>query len=379
MMGNTMKMSSLAIALGAALVVLAGCKADQQQGAPAAHPPMAVNVIEAAPESVASTLSVMGQIKSSASIVIRSKVSGYLAKQNVVDGQRVTRNDVLFELDETDFNLAVEKAQAQEQVARATYDLADTEYQRVLHLFNSKAISKQELDTASANRAIKRAEYLGAQTVLKQERQLLADSKIRATFDGIVGISSVKPGDLIQAQSTSLVTLTQMDPLWVEIGVSETQFSDLFANGKADGEMTFTAGGKTVKAPISFQASEVDALLGTITLRAAFANADFGLTPGMFVEVTVKGRMRDGVVKVPQRAVMNGAEGHFVYVLNEGQAQIRPVVAAEWDSEQWVIEQGLEAGDQVIGSGHMKLRPGAPVVIKTPEPRDGAQYAGAAR
>lgn len=362
-----MKVSLLATALAAAMVMLTGCGAEQKQTTPPVHAAMPVTVLEVSPEALASNAIIMGQIKSSSVIEMRAKVSGYLAKRNAADGQRVKKGDVLFELDETDFNLSVEKALAQEQVARASLDLANTEYQRVLNLFNNNAISKQELDAALANRAIKRAEHVSAQTMLKQERQLLSDSKIRASYDGIVGLSNVQPGDLIQAQSTVLTKLTKMDPLWVEVGVSEAQYKTLFGDDKANGALAFTVAGRTFEAPINFQASEVDPTLGTITLRAEFANADHAVTPGMFVQVSVIGKMRNGVVKVPQRAVMNGVEGQYVYVMSNGTAQIRPVVASEWDSGSWVIEKGLIAGDQVISSGHMKLRPGAQVVLKPAE------------
>lgn len=370
-----MKVPFLTTALAASMVILTGCGAEQKQSTPPAHAAMPVTVLEARPVELASNALIMGQIKSSSVIEMRAKVSGYLAKRNAVDGQHVKRGDVLFELDETDFKLSVEKALAHEQVARASLDLANTEYQRVLNLFNNNAISKQELDTALANRSIKRAEHLSAQTMLKQERQLLSDSKIRATYNGIVGVSNVQPGDLIQAQSTVLARLTKMDPLWVEVGVSETQYKALFGDDKANGALAFTVAGKAFEAPITFQASEVDPTLGTITLRAEFANADHAVTPGMFVQVSVIGKMRNGVVKVPQRAVMNGTDGQYVYVMSEGTAQIRPVVASEWDAGFWVIEKGLSTGDQVISSGHMKLRPGAQVILKPAE----AQQAGVSR
>lgn len=360
-----MKSIPLALAISAAVALLAGCTEPSKPSAPV-QPPASVETVAVANESLPMTVSLLGELKSSAVVALKSKVSGYVISKSIVDGQRVKQGDILFEIDDTDFALAVDKARAQGQVAKASLDLADTEFKRIAHLHASKAVSQQDYDASKAARAIRLSEYQTTQANLKQAQQAQADTRITAPFDGVVREGQVNVGDMVQGQSTTLITLSKMNPLWAEVGLSEAQFKQVFDDQKAQGTITLVSAGQTFTGKIIYQANEVDSALGTIKLRAEVANYDDALKPGTFTTVTVNGRVLDGVAMVPQRAVMKNEAGHFVYLMKDGQAQATPVKAGAWSGDRWVIESGLHEGDKVITSGLIKLRPGAPVTEAIP-------------
>jgi membrane fusion protein (multidrug efflux system) len=361
-----MKSIPMALAISAAVALLAGCTESTKPSAPA-QPPATVDVANVVSESLPMTVSLLGELKSSATVYIKSKVSGYVVIKSIADGQRVKQGDVLYEIDDTDFALQVDKARAQGQVAKASLDLADTEFKRIAHLRANKAVSQQDFDSAKAARAIRLSEYQATQANLKQAQQAQADTRITAPFEGVVREGQVNVGDMVQGQATTLITLSKVNPLWVEVGLSEVQFQQVFEGQKAQGTITLLSAGQTFTGKIVYQSNEVDSSLGTIKLRAEVANHDDSLRPGTFSTVTVNGRLLDGVAKVPQRAVMRSDAGHFVYLMKDGKAQATPVKAGAWSGDRWVIESGLHDGDKVITSGLIKLRPGAPVTESTPD------------
>ena len=360
----------LALAIAVALSVT-GCKDPQPTSAPV-QPPVLVKHESVKLENVTLTDQSMGQLRGSAVVSVKAKVSGYVAKKVVADGQQVKRGDVLYELEQKDFDLARDKAQAQLRASKASFDLAQTEFKRVSSLYANKAVSQQDLDAAKATRDMRQADYQMAVSALALAEDALSDTLIKAPFDGVVAAGQVNVGDLVQAQSTELITLTQIDPLWVEVGVSEQQYSRLFGAGVALGSLSVTVNGKTLSAPIDYQSPGVDPDQGTVQLRASLANANALLRPGSLVKVTLSGRTLNDVTSVPQKAVLKTAAGDFVYLKKDDTAQMQPVKTGQWVGDRWLVEEGLKEGDAVITSGLIKLRPGAAVTDKPmPMPADG--------
>jgi len=358
------------LAIAVALSVT-GCKDPQPTSAPV-QPPVLVKHESVKLENVTLTDQSMGQLRGSAVVSVKAKVSGYVAKKVVADGQQGKRGDVLYELEQKDFALARDKAQAQQRASKASFDLTQTEFKRVSSLYANKAVSQQDLDAAKANRDMRQADYQMAVSALALAEDALSDTLIKAPFDAVVGAGQVNVGDLVQAQATELITLTQIDPLWVEVGVSEQQYSRLFGAGVALGSLSVTVNGKTLSAPIDYQSPGVDPAQGTVQLRASLANANALLRPGSLVKVTLSGRTLDDVTSVPQKAVLKTARGDFVYLKKDDTAQMQPVKTGQWVGDRWLVEEGLKEGDVVITSGLIKLRPGAAVTDKPmPMPADG--------
>lgn len=366
-----MKSLPLALAMAIATLGVAGCKEPQATPSPV-QPPVAVKLESVKLENITLNETLMGHLRGSAVVSIKAKVSGYIANKVVVDGQQVKKGDVLFELEKNDYALAVDKAHAQMLSSKASFELAETEYQRVSSLYANKAISQQDLDSAKATREMRRADYQMSLSALKLAEDSLKDTTITAPFDGVVGASAVNVGDLVQAQSSELITVSQLNPIWVEVGVSEHQYSSLFGSAVAKGNLTATIDGKTMSAPIDYQSPGVDPQQGTIQLRASLDNADYSIRPGSLIKVNVQGQTLQGVASVPQKAVLKTEQGFFVYVNRDEKADLQAIKAGEWVGDRWLIEEGLKAGDAVIVSGLIKLRPGAAVTDKPmPMPVDG--------
>lgn len=366
-----MKTLPLALAVAIATLSLAGCKEPQSTAAPT-QPPVAVKLESVKLENVTLNETLMGHLKGSAVVTIKAKVSGYIAKKVVMDGQQVKAGDVLFELEKNDYALAVDKAHAQMLSGKASFALAETEYERVSSLYANNAISQQDLDSAKAAREMRRADYQMALSALKLAEDALKDTTITAPFDGVVGAGAVTVGDLVQAQSSELITVSQLNPIWVEVGVSEHQYSSLFGSTVAKGNLTVTLDGKTLIAPIDYQSPGVDPQQGTIQLRASLDNKDYSIRPGSLIKVSVQGKTLQGVASVPQKAVLKTEKGFFVYVNRDQKADLQPIKAGQWVGDRWLVEEGLKAGDAVITSGLIKLRPGSAVTDKPmPMPVDG--------
>ena len=183
-------------------------------------------------------------------------------------------------------------------------------------------------------------------------------------------------GSLVTANADSLLTrVSQVDPIYVNFSLSENQRLRIdreAASGSlklpADGNLgveIVLADGTTFahKGKVNFSDARVDTTTGTIDARAEFANPDRVLMPGQFVRVRVNGAQRPEAILVPQRAVLDGPKGKFVFVVRDGKAEVRPVQVGDWHGDRWVIDEGLQAGESVIVDGMVKVRPGTPVTV----------------
>ena len=188
-----------------------------------------------------------------------------------------------------------------------------------------------------------------------------------------------REGSLVTPGSAGLLTtLVQTDPMWVVFGLGEQDVLR-YRTGIAAGTLTSPGQGKVAveivladgrvfphQGVITYVAPTVDAQTGTVTLRAEVPNPDGSLSPGQFVRTRAVNIELVDALMVPQRAVMQGAKGKFVYVVVDGKAEVRPVEPGQFYGDQWIITKGLKAGDPVVVDGAIKLAPGAPVKVTGP-------------
>jgi len=215
------------------------------------------------------------------------------------------------------------------------------------------------------------------------EAQLnLGYTKVEAPVTGVASRSQRSEGSLVSGPDVLLTTVVQLDPIWVNFGISDNDQARLQKEIQAgrlampqDGQFEVSlvlADGSPYlqKGKLNFSDVRISAATGTRETRAELPNPDGVLRPGQFVRVMLNGATYPNAVTVPQRAVLEGPQGKFVYVVNEkSAAEPRPVQAGEWSgSDQWIITSGLKEGDRVIVDGLMKLGPGAPVRIAEPKP-----------
>jgi membrane fusion protein (multidrug efflux system) len=296
---------------------------------------------------------------------------------------------VLFRIDPAPYAAAQGQADAAVAAAEARLKQAEREMARIKPLFEAKAASQQEHDAAEANLDGARAELKRAQAALRAANIDLGYTQVTAPIAGVVGRALKMEGALVTPQDGLLTTLAQTDPMHAHFTVAE---ADQLKRKQelAAGSLRLAPEGYRVQlkladgsvypetGKIDFIDYKADAHTGAYAMRAVIPNARHTLTPGQFGRVLLSGLVRPNAIAVPQRAVLDGPQGKFVYLAVPGQdgkgriAVPAPVVVGEWaklgQENAWIVRQGLKAGDPVIVEGTARIFfPGQPVMPVTPQ------------
>ncbi|OGA64881.1 MAG: hypothetical protein A3G81_18240 [Betaproteobacteria bacterium RIFCSPLOWO2_12_FULL_65_14] len=337
-------------------------------------PPPEVNVVTVTPRSLAASFEYVGQTAGSREVEVRARVTGILLARNFEEGGPVRKGQSLFTIDPAPFEAAAARAEADVAAAEARHEQARRNAARLKPLYAEKAVSQREYDDAVSAEAITAADLKAARARLAEAKLSLGYTKVEAPAAGVASRSLRSEGSLVSGPDVLLTTVMQVDPIWVNFGIPDTEQARLQKEAAAgrlslpkrfDVQLRLADGSvypHTGK--MSFADVRIAPGTGTREARAELPNPDGVLRPGQFVRVILRGAARPNAVTVPQRAVLEGPQGKFVYVVNEkNQAEPRPVEAGEWSGEDWIISAGLKGGERVITDGVMKLGPGAPVRI----------------
>ncbi len=362
------------VCLAIACSLLAACS---DAGKPAAtgvapgQPPMAmpVSVIAAQPTRVPLSLEAVAQAEGTREVEVRARVSGILEKRLYSEGQALKAGQALFHIERAPYEIALAQARAQMSEQQARAEQAAREAGRLRGLVADRAISQKEFDDASASSAISKANVRAAEAAVRQAELNLSYTSVTAPVAGMSGRALRSEGALVSPGADGLLaTIVQLDPIWVRFSIAESDVSKLGASKLAPGLIRHVEAimpdGSTypVKGKLNFTASRVDPALGTIEMRAEFANPEGRILPGQFLRARLVAGDRDNVFLVPQAAVMQTDQGRIVMLANDKNAvEPRPVTAGEWAGKDWVITGGLKPGERIIVDNLLKLRPGAPV------------------
>ncbi|MDX2217627.1 MAG: efflux RND transporter periplasmic adaptor subunit [Burkholderiales bacterium] len=376
----------------ASLAVLAAACGKAPQGGFSGMPPAQVVVQPATARDIAIDYEYVAQTAGSREVEIRARVNGIVEKRLYEEGSVVKAGQPLFKLDAAPYAAAVAQAEAAVASAEANARQAEREYSRLKPLIEVKAVSQREWDQAQSALDIARAQVKEAQARLAAARVDLGYTQIAAPISGVVGRALKVEGALANATGgdSLLATLAQTDPLHVNFAIAEKDKSERDAEIAA-GSLKLPKGGYSVKlktsegrslpqsGTIDFTDYKADANTGAYAARATVGNSAGLLTPGQFVRVVLTGATRPNAIVVPQRAVLDGPMGKFVYLVGKGQdgkpaAEPRPVVPGEWvsldgkEKNGWVIRQGLNVGDPVVIDGMARIfAPGQPLMPMSPE------------
>jgi len=365
---------------------------QQGHGAPGGGmPPSEVAIVTVETKPVPVTFEYTGQTTGSREVEVRARVPGILLKRNFVEGGRVKQGQSLYTIDPAPFQAALARAEADVAGAAARLEQARRNTSRLRPLLAEKAVSQKELDDALSSEAIGDADQKAARARLTQARLDLEYTRVEAPVSGQVGRSERSEGSFVPGPEALLTTVVQVDPMWVSFGIPDTVQARLRKdadagrlvlpkNGAFEVELRLADGGVYPRlGRLNFTDVRISTTTGTREARAEFPNPDGALRPGQFVRVVLKGATVPDAVTVPQRAVLEGPQGKFVYVVDQkSTAQPRPVEAGEWSGSAWLISAGLKAGEQVIVDGVMKIGPGAPVRVAAPKPAADKAAAGKA-
>jgi membrane fusion protein (multidrug efflux system) len=343
---------------------------------PAAKPPTEVTTIAITPRDTPVTMEYVAQTQSSYQVNIQARVSGFLDKRLYTEGDYVKPGQVLFKMDQKPFQVQLDGALAALTRQQAAMETARANLARVKPLAALNALSQKDLDDATGAYESASAAVEVAKANVDTARLNLSYCTITSPLEGIAGAAMQQDGTYINLANSLLTTVSGMTPMWVNFSVSENEVQSYRTevskgllkpppNQGYEVEVILADGTLFPhKGYISFTAPEYNAQTGTFLLRVTVDNPGAILRPNQFVRVRLNGAIRPNAVLVPQRAVLKGAKGHFVIIVDkENKAQMRSVEVGQWQGENWFISQGLAAGDIVVVEGMMRLTPGAPVKI----------------
>ncbi|HTS78905.1 MAG TPA: efflux RND transporter periplasmic adaptor subunit [Bryobacteraceae bacterium] len=359
--------------------------------------PVPVTVAKVSQKDVPIEVAVVGNVEAFSTITVIPQVGGQLTDVAFHEGDLVKKGQKLFQIDPRPLQAALaqnkaslerDKAllgQAEANLARdvASEKYARQEAERYGKLFEQGIVSKEQGDQYRTNAdtleqsvladkaAIDsdRAQINSDQAMIENATVQLSYTTIPSPIDGKTGNLAVKQGNVVAANSTNLITITQIEPAYVTFAVPETNLADIkkyMAEGKLPVYAT-TQDGEAVKETgvLTFVDNNVDTTTGTIKLKGTFPNTDHKLWPGQYVNVVLRLTMRPNALVVPNQAVQNGQDGNFVYVVDDNRkVAARPVTLGPRVGQDLVINQGLEEGETVVTEGQLRLSPGAEVAIR---------------
>ncbi len=367
-------------------MVLAACgKADDAAKAP--PPPVAVTVLTVAPKPVPLIVEAVGRTEGSKEVEVRARVTGFVQKQLYAEGEPVRAGVPLYRIERAPFESALAQARATLSQDRAKLEQAQREHARLQPLVAKKAISQREADDSATGLKQAEAAVQASEARVRDAELNLSYTDVAAPIAGVTGRSQRSEGSLVNAgaENSLLTTLTQTDPIWVRFSLSESEHAALRAGGAGgsggSGNGNAKAGKRAevriimaddkeypARGRLNFAGSTVDSKLGTVQLRAEFANPELVLLPGQFVRTQVIIGLRDAIT-VPQSAVGQNDQGRFVWVVGQdGSAQRRKVETGRWIGRDWIINSGLNAGDRVVIDNLIKMRPGTALALDATPP-----------
>jgi membrane fusion protein (multidrug efflux system) len=366
-----------------ALLALAATACGPKKPPP--PPPPDVLVTEVKQQDVPIYNEYVGQLDASVNATIQARVQGYLLSQNYKEGQPINKGDVLFQIDHRPFEAALAQVKAAFLQADASAKQAELNAQRISELFQRHVSSEQERDNAVQSAAAARAQAEAQRAAVEQAQLNLDYTTIVAPVDGIAGLVRVQVGDLISA-GTVLTTVTKVDPIKAYFTVSEQRYSD-YSKRYADPQvraqhekelsfqLIFGDGSVYPHEGEWFAAdNQVDVRTGSLRIAALFPNPGNILRPGQFARIRVRSEVRPGALLVPQRAVTELQGITQVAIVGpDNKAHILPVKMGRRIEHDWIVEDGLKAGERIVVEGIQKVREGAAVNPKpwsspTPSP-----------
>jgi len=377
------RLLGLACALSVAALLLSACGKDERKEA--ARPPVEVTVLTVTPRDVPITATFVAQTQSSQAVNIQARVSGFLDKRVYTEGSVVKAGQLLFQMDPKPFQTQVDAAAAALQRNEAALEVARANLARTKPLAEQNALSQKDLDDATGQYQQAAAAVAQSKAQLDSAKLDLSYTKVVSPVTGVSSYASVADGTYIDSKNAQLTTVSVLTPMWINFSLSENELERIRREVSAgtlrlpdnrsylveielvDGSI-FPHKGRITFADPSFSPQT-----GTFMLRAAVDNPDGTLRPNQYVRTRLLGAVRPNAVLVPQRAVQQGAKGHFVWVINkDGKAELRPVEVGDWYGDDWFISQGLVAGDRVVVDGALRLAPDALVKATAYVPKAGS-------
>lgn len=360
---------------GTALALLAAC--GQHTPPPTAPGAIDVTAMIIEARDIPFDVEFVAQTRSTREVEIRARVAGFLEKRLYKEGELVRTGQVMFQMDRKPFDAALMSARGQLAQQQARLDVAKADLVRIRPLAEQNAVSRKDLDNAIGAEQSAQAAVMAAQGQVETARINLGYTTITSPLAGLSSYARKPEGSYVTPGPEGLLTtVSSLDPMEVNFSISENELlrwreervkGRLKAPPGENYEVEVTLADGSVfpnRGRITFIDPSFNPQTGTFLLRAEVANTGNTLRPGQFVRAKVKGAIRPNAIVVPQRAIMQGAKSHFVWVIDrEGKAEQRMVETGDWTGDDWVVNNGLKAGERIVVDGAMRVTTGAPLNV----------------
>lgn len=357
-----------------------------------------VTVAKATQKNVPVEIQVIGNVEAYNTISVKAQVTGQLTQVHFKEGDYVKKGDLLFNIDPRPLQAALDQAKANLDRDKATLgqsdaNLARDEAQaryaqaqstRYTQLFQNGIISKDQSEQLRANAeataqavAADRATINSTKAAIESSEAAVENAVVQLGYceifspiDGRTGNLTVKQGNVVSANTVELMTINEIEPIYVTFSVPESQLpaikrymalATLPVRARPQDDDT----GPEENGGLTFIDNSVDVTTGTIKLKGTFPNTSHKLWPGQFVRVTLRLTTQQNAIVVPNEAVQTGQNGAFIYVVKQDRTvESRPVTTGARVDQDMVVETGLEPGETVVTEGQLRLAPGSRVVVR---------------
>ena len=366
----------LFVSVLASALMLAACGDAQQNADAGQQQQMTVGVVTIEPRSVDLTTTLPGRASAFRVAEVRPQVNGILQSRLFEEGSMVESGQQLYQINADLYEAEVASAKAEIARAQAAIKSSKSRFERSRNLLNDKAISQQDFDEAEAAYLQAEAQLKVAQANLTRAELNLDYTRVEAPIAGRIGRSQLTEGALLSVgQAQPLTTITQLDPIYVDIAQSTSEYLKLqaaIADGRivtdSDNRAAVTvrvgeAGNYSTTGELLFNEVTVDPQTSAITLRAKLANPKHAILPGMFVRAEIGTGSLKNAILAPQSGVSRDPRGRAIAMVvnQEGKVEQRYLTVESTIGSDWIVTDGLAAGDKVIVEGLQKIQPGMPV------------------
>lgn len=348
---------------------LFSCSEPEQQRK---SPPPAVSVYKINTEEVGRHSEFVARTQAFKEANLRARVEGELIERHFREGAIVEKGQLLLKIDPAAYEASLAQAKADLASKESGEDNAVRNLKRANDLIGDGYISQSDFDRLTTEESQAKASVKSAAAALKRAALDLSYTTILAPFTGRIGKVNYNVGNIVGPSSNPLATLTVTDPIYVSFQIDESSYLDYLQQHRDYQEANDVEMDISLRLPnntsydkhgiLDFADTKIEQGMGTVELRASFANPDGIILPGLFVTLVAESQQKEMMAFIPQAAVQAGQQGKFVLVVdNSNKVKQRHVVLGRRINAMWVVEEGLEAGEQVIIEGLQKVRPGVTV------------------
>lgn len=356
---------------------LLSCSEKETKAPPKVIP---VSVAKARQASIPISIEAVGNVHASASVAVRSQVAGSIMERKVEAGKEVRVGDVLYRIDPRPFDLAILQAQANLEREQSALRKAEDDMRRYQSLIDKSAVSREQYDQARTSAEVLRGTVALQKATVEQAKLQREYTVITAPIAGVAGDILVDVGSVVKSadDNVTLLTINTVAPADVFFAVPENRIFEIM-DRMSLGEAPVLAepqgySGPPIHGVLLSMNNSVDQVTGTITLKARFDNKEHKLWPGQFVRVKLVVSEKADAVVISSKALQEGAQGPYVYVVNPDETvEVRAVRVQHLPGGEVLVLDGLKAGDTVVTEGQLNLRPGVKIQIKANQPQPDAK------